>query len=65
MLVVAAASPYLTAAGVAAMILFGLTQHWVLTIVAALLCVVMIAVQLPRYHRSRGNGCAAVLPSGC
>jgi endonuclease/exonuclease/phosphatase (EEP) superfamily protein YafD len=48
-LIVAAASPYLTVAGVIAMILFALAQRWVLTIVAALLCVVTIAVQLPRF----------------
>lgn len=59
-LVVAAASPYLTAAGVAAMILFGLTQHWVLTIVAALLCVVMIAVQLPRFIGPEGTAVPGV-----
>jgi endonuclease/exonuclease/phosphatase (EEP) superfamily protein YafD len=48
-LVVAAASPYLTAAGVVALVLFVLARRWVLTIVAALLCVVMIGVQLPRF----------------
>ncbi len=48
-LVVAAASPYLTVAGVIAMILFALSQRWVLTILAAVLCVVMVGVQLPRF----------------
>ena len=48
-LVVAAASPYLTVACVFALIMFGLAQRWLLTIVAALLCVVMIGVQLPRF----------------
>ena len=48
-LVVAAASPYLTAAGVVALILFALARRWVLTIAAALLCVVTIGVQLPRF----------------
>ena len=48
-LVVAAASPYLTVAGVIAMILFALSKRWVLTILAAALCVVMVGVQLPRF----------------
>src|SRR5690348_15564529 len=48
-LVVAAASPYLTAAGVIALILFALARRWVLTIAAAVLCVVAIGVQLPRF----------------
>jgi len=48
-LVVAAISPYLTAAGVTAMILFALARRWILTITAAVLCVVMVAVQLPRF----------------
>lgn len=48
-LVVAAASPYLTVAGVVALILFALARRWVLTIAAALLCVVAIGVQLPRF----------------
>ena len=48
-LVVAAAAPFLTAAAVAALILFGLARRWLLTILAAVLCVVMIGVQLPRY----------------
>jgi endonuclease/exonuclease/phosphatase (EEP) superfamily protein YafD len=49
LLVVAAVSPYLCAAGVAAMILFALARRWVLTIVAAALCVVMLLVLLPRF----------------
>lgn len=48
-LVVSAASPYLTAAGVVALIMFVLSRRWLLTIAAALLCVVMIGVQLPRF----------------
>ena len=48
-LVVAAASPYLSAAGLAAMILFALVRRWVLTIVAALLSLVVVGVQMPRY----------------
>ncbi|MFI5506740.1 endonuclease/exonuclease/phosphatase family protein [Mycobacterium sp. NPDC051804] len=48
-LVVAAASPYLTAAGVVALILFALARRWVLSIAAALLCVATIGVQLPRF----------------
>jgi len=48
-LVVAAASPYLCAAGLAAMILFALVRRWVLTIVAALLSLVVVGVQMPRY----------------
>ena len=48
-LVVSAASPYLTVAGGVALILFALARRWVLTIAAALLCVVMIGVQLPRF----------------
>ena len=48
-LVIAAASPYLSAAALAAMILFALVRRWVLTIVSALLCAVMLIVLLPRY----------------
>ncbi|MGO4441814.1 endonuclease/exonuclease/phosphatase family protein [Mycobacterium sp. 2YAF39] len=58
--VAAAASPYLTVAGVAAMALFGLAQRWVLTIVAAVLCVVMIAVQLPRFIGPEGTDVPSV-----
>lgn len=48
-LVLAAASPYLTAAALAAMVLFGIARRWVLTILAACLCVAMIGVLLPRF----------------
>ena len=48
-LVVAAASPYLAVAGLVAMILFVGARQWVLTILAAVLCLVMVGVQLPRY----------------
>jgi endonuclease/exonuclease/phosphatase (EEP) superfamily protein YafD len=48
-LVVAAASPYLSAAALAAMIVFALVRRWVLTIVAAVLCAVMLIVLLPRF----------------
>jgi endonuclease/exonuclease/phosphatase (EEP) superfamily protein YafD len=48
-LVVAAVSPYLSAVGLAAMIMFALIRRWVLTIAAAALCAVMLIVLLPRY----------------
>jgi endonuclease/exonuclease/phosphatase (EEP) superfamily protein YafD len=48
-LMCAAASPYLSAAGLAAMVLFAVVRRWVLTIVAASLCAVMLMVLLPRY----------------
>ncbi|MEO3758793.1 endonuclease/exonuclease/phosphatase family protein [Mycobacterium sp. B14F4] len=48
-LVLAAAAPYLTAAGIAAMVLFGVVRRWVPTIVAACLSLVMLAVLAPRY----------------
>jgi endonuclease/exonuclease/phosphatase (EEP) superfamily protein YafD len=48
-LIIAAASPYLSAAGLAAMVLFALVRRWVLTIVVALLCAVMLIVQMPRF----------------
>ncbi|MGE2722813.1 endonuclease/exonuclease/phosphatase family protein [Mycolicibacterium celeriflavum] len=48
-LVLAAASPYLTVAGVASMVLFAVARRWVATIVAAALCVAMLAVLAPRY----------------
>jgi endonuclease/exonuclease/phosphatase (EEP) superfamily protein YafD len=48
-LIVAAASPYLSAAGLVAMILFALIRRWVMTIVAALLCAAMLIVLLPRF----------------
>ena len=46
---VAAASPYLAVAGLVAMILFVGARQWVLTILAAVLCLVMVGIQLPRY----------------
>nr|WP_090276072.1 endonuclease/exonuclease/phosphatase family protein [Mycolicibacterium komanii]CRL69217.1 metal-dependent hydrolase [Mycolicibacterium komanii] len=48
-LALAAASPYLTVAGVGSMVLFAVARRWAATIVAATLCVVMIAVLAPRY----------------
>lgn len=48
-LIVAAASPYLTVAGVFAMAVLAIARRWVLTIVAALLCAVMLVVLLPRF----------------
>ncbi len=48
-LIVAALSPYLSAAGLAAMILFAVVRRWVLTIVAAVLCAVMLIVLMPRF----------------
>lgn len=49
LLVAAAASPYLSAVGLAAMILFAVARRWVLTIVAAVLCAVMLIALLPRF----------------
>jgi endonuclease/exonuclease/phosphatase (EEP) superfamily protein YafD len=48
-LILAAVSPYLTVAALAAMILFAVVRRWVSTIVAALLCAVMVLVMMPRY----------------
>lgn len=48
-LILAAASPYLTAAGIAAMTLLAVARRWVPTILAATLSVVMLAVLAPRY----------------
>lgn len=48
-LILAAAAPYLTVAGVAAMVLFAVARRWLATILAATLCVVMLAVLAPRY----------------
>src|SRR3954468_1718367 len=48
-LVIAALSPFLAAAGVAAMILFAVVRRWVLTILAAVLCAVMLLVLMPRF----------------
>jgi len=48
-LILAALSPYLSAAALLAMILFAVVRRWALTIVAAVLCAVMLIVLLPRY----------------
>jgi endonuclease/exonuclease/phosphatase (EEP) superfamily protein YafD len=48
-LVLAAASPYLMLAGPVGMLLLALGRRWVLTILAAALCLVLIAIQAPRY----------------
>jgi endonuclease/exonuclease/phosphatase (EEP) superfamily protein YafD len=48
-LVLAAGSPYLTGAGLAAMIMSALGRQWVLVILAACLTLAMVGVQLPRY----------------
>jgi hypothetical protein len=48
-LVLAAASPYLMLAGPVGMLLLALGRRWLLTILAALLCMALIAVQAPRY----------------
>src|SRR4029078_7264180 len=48
-LIVAAASPLLSAAGPVAMILFAVVRRWVLTIMAAVLCAVMLLVLMPRF----------------
>ena len=48
-LVLAAASPYLMAAGPVGMLLFGLSRRWLLALLAACLCVVLVGVQAPRY----------------
>lgn len=55
-LALAAASPYLTVAGVASMALFALARRWAATIVAAALCVVMLAVLAPRYFGPQEAG---------
>lgn len=59
-LVLAAASPYLTAAGLAAMVLFGVARRWVPTILAACLCLVMLAVLAPRYFGPEKVGVPSV-----
>ncbi|BBY44538.1 endonuclease/exonuclease/phosphatase family protein [Mycolicibacterium celeriflavum] len=48
-LILAAAAPYLTAPGIAAMVLFAVARRWVPTILAAVLCLAMLAVLAPRY----------------
>lgn len=60
LLVVAAASPYLCATGVAAMVLFAVARRWVLTIVAASLCVVMLIVLMPRFLGPEKSGMPSV-----
>lgn len=59
-LALAAASPYLTVAGVASMALFAVARRWVATIVAAAVCVVMIAVLAPRYFAPETTGVPSV-----
>lgn len=59
-LALAAASPYLTVAGVASMALFAVARRWVATIVAAAVCVVMIAVLAPRYLGPETTGVPSV-----
>jgi endonuclease/exonuclease/phosphatase (EEP) superfamily protein YafD len=54
-LVLAAASPYLMLAGPIGMLLLGLGRRWVLTLLAASLCVVMIGIQLPRYFGAKAS----------
>ena len=48
-LLLAAASPYLTAAAIAAMALFAVARRWALTILAAAVSLTMLAVLAPRY----------------
>lgn len=55
-LVLAAASPYLMLAGPIGMLLLGLGRQWVLTLLAASLCVVMLGIQLPRYVGVKATG---------
>ncbi len=59
-LIVAAAAPYLAVAGVIAMILLALARRWVLTILAAVLFVVSIGVQLPRFIGPEQTGTPSV-----
>ncbi|KUI07065.1 endonuclease [Mycolicibacterium acapulense] len=59
-LVLASASPYLTAAGVASMALFAVARRWAATILAAALCVVMLAVLAPRFLGPEKTGVPAV-----
>ena len=63
LLVVAAASPYLMAAGPVGMILLGLGRQWMPTVLAACLCVVMVGIQLPRYVGPETSGLPTA-PSG-
>lgn len=59
-LVLAAASPYLTPLAVVAMVLFAVGRRWVSTILAAGLAVVMLAVLAPRYIGPEKVGVASV-----
>lgn len=59
-LVLAAASPYLTTAGVVSMMLFAVARRWAATILAATLCVVMLAVVAPRYFGPETTGAPSV-----
>ncbi|MGV0605291.1 endonuclease/exonuclease/phosphatase family protein [Mycolicibacterium sp. XJ1904] len=59
-LVLASASPYLTAAALASMALFAVARRWAATILAATLCVVMLAVLAPRYLGPEKTSVASV-----
>ncbi|KUI46205.1 endonuclease [Mycobacterium sp. GA-1199] len=59
-LVLAAASPYLTITAIASMVLFAVARRWAATIVAAALCVVMLAVLAPRYLGPEETGVPTV-----
>ncbi len=48
-LVLAAASPYLMLAGPVGMLLLVVARRWLLTLLAAILCLVLIGIQAPRY----------------
>jgi endonuclease/exonuclease/phosphatase (EEP) superfamily protein YafD len=56
LLVLAAASPYLMAAGPVGVILLGLGRQWVPTALAVCLCVVVVGIQLPRYVGPETSG---------
>jgi endonuclease/exonuclease/phosphatase (EEP) superfamily protein YafD len=56
LLVAAAASPYLMAAGPVGMILLGLGRQWLLTVLAACLTVVIVGIQLPHYIGTKSGG---------
>jgi len=58
LLVVAAASPYLMAAGPVGVILLGLGRLGVPTALAVCLCVVIVGVQLPPLRRPRDKWAA-------
>jgi endonuclease/exonuclease/phosphatase (EEP) superfamily protein YafD len=59
-LIIAAMSPYLSAAGLVAMILFAVVRRWVPTIIAALLCAVALTLLLPRYLGPEKSGVPSV-----